>query len=244
MKNAAIAVLAVLVVLLGFAAAASRVETRRLQAQNDTLRRQIEDLTAARPEPVKVTQVQREETEAEAGAEAEVIRLRGEVSALRRDKEDAKKLRGEIEKLRTERAANQATRMEEIKVPRTKPRDAWTFSGYADPEAAMQTALWAGASGDVTALAAALSPEQLARMQKDGNKTEAEVLQDFAREIAKIKGFQILENRAISENETVLTLFVDGKEGSEQTPRVKMKRFGNEWKVGGPYTETQPDAPK
>ena len=56
-----------------------------------------------------------------------------------------------------------------------------------------------------------------------------------AKQIAKVKSFQVLESRSISENETVLTLYIDGLEGSEKTPRMKMQRINNEWRLAGPY---------
>ena len=83
MKNAAIGVLAVLVAALGFATARSWMATSSLQAQNDLLRKQIEELTAVRAEAVKEKVVKREESNAEAGAEAEVIRLRARATCSR-----------------------------------------------------------------------------------------------------------------------------------------------------------------
>jgi hypothetical protein len=101
----------------------------------------------------------------------------------------------------------------------------------------MQSVLFAGASRDPAAILAAFTPEHIAQMQTEdnGNKTEAEVAERIAQQIAKIKRFDILKTEPLSENETVLTLFIDGMEGSEQTPRMKMQKVGNEWRLAGPY---------
>jgi hypothetical protein len=85
-------------------------------------------------------------------------------------------------------------------------------------------------------LLAGFSPEQLKRMQSEdgGNRTEAEVLERMQKQISKVKGFQVLATDFRSKDEAVVTLFLDGMEGSEQTPRMKMQKIGNTWRLAGP----------
>jgi hypothetical protein len=161
------------------------------------------------------------------------------VTTLRREKEEFEKLRAENQKLRASQAAAAAgqPQLTDIKIPKAYPRENWAFTGYADPEAAMQSVLWAAASRDPATILAGFTPEQIAQMQTEdnANRSEAEVAERIAQQAAKIKSFQILKNEPISDHEAVLTLYLDGPEGSEQTPKMKMQRVGNEWRIAGPY---------
>lgn len=72
------------------------------------------------------------------------------------------------------------------------------------------------------------------KTEDNQNRTDEEVAQRLAQQIAKIKGFQVLESRATAENETVLTLYIDGLEGSEKTPRMRMHKINHEWRLAWP----------
>jgi hypothetical protein len=241
MKKIATPILAVITVALILGIAFIQASLTRVHQENQALRAQLE-AAATNNTPDQPTEITPLETNTPT---AELIRLRGEVQTLRREKQEAEKLRAENQSLRSAQAAAPATASrapeKNPNTPKSFPRDSWAFSGFADPESALQSVLWAGASGDAASLLSGLSPEQLVRMQNEDNKTrtEAEVLEKLAKDISRIKSYHVLEARNISENETVLTLFVDGMEGSEQTPRLKMQRVGNEWRLAGPYKKEE-----
>ena len=212
----------------------SRVKQSSLEQENKSLREQVENLTAGRPlTPATVTETPAPDRDT---TDSELIRLRGEITNLRREQQEVQKLRAENQTLRTQNETRSQP-MSEIAVPQSHPRASWTFAGFDKPESALQSLLWAGASGDAATALASITPEQLARMknEENRNKTDEELAAHLAKQISKIKSYQVLESRNLSENESVLTLYIDGLEGSEQTPRMKMERINNEWRLAGPY---------
>src|SRR5437867_2239151 len=68
-------------------------------------------------------------------------------------------------------------------------------------------------------------------------KTEEEIAANGKAEFEKIKGFRILKKEALSDDEVVLTLYVEGLSPDEPTPRMKLVRIGSEWKTAGPYKD-------
>ena len=73
------------------------------------------------------------------------------------------------------------------------------------------------------------------KTEDNRNRTDEELAAELAKQISKVKSYQVLETRNLSDNEAVLTLFIDGLEGSEQTPRMKMQLIDNQWRLAGPY---------
>jgi hypothetical protein len=122
-------------------------------------------------------------------------------------------------------------------VPQTNfPKSSWTFAGYADPVSALVTTLWAGSEskGDVTL--ASLSPElqqQLKNRFKGQLQANNISLEEFLtlssrRRVSSITGFRVLDQQAVSEEQVVLHLYVEGKEREDS---FRMKKIGTEWKM-------------
>ena len=157
----------------------------------------------------------------------ELLRLRGEVGQLRNQKAELEKLRAENSQIRAARSPalpNEAAQ-------NYLSKESWAFVGYADPESAFQSVVWAMSKGDLRTILAGVSPEEQARMEKQfAGKSEEEIVASSAAEMEKIKGFRILKNEAISEDEVILTIFGDGK---DETTKIRVKRLGNEWKLAG-----------
>jgi RNA polymerase sigma factor (sigma-70 family) len=107
------------------------------------------------------------------------------------------------------------------------PKTSWHFAGYANPESAFQSCMWAVANGDVKTLVASVSP---AMQEKFAGKRDSEIIaakdhEDFA----KITGYRILDRQDLSENEVVFEMYA---EGLEQTQKFSVQRIGGEWKFG------------
>jgi hypothetical protein len=233
----------VLSVALAAALVFSSMTAADLRNENQSLRKQIEAFTAL--EPKRAETAPAPTTEA---PDSELIRLRGEVVTLRQQKTELDQARKENENLRLAQAQERERARAEVAAAQAQaqrptarpvgnlPRDSWAFAGYENPEAAMQSLLWAGAAGNAEALLASFTPDQLKRMQTEDNqnRTEQEVLDRTAKQIAKIKAFQILTVDSRSADEAVVTMFLDGLEGSEQTQRMKMQRINNVWRLAGP----------
>jgi RNA polymerase sigma factor (sigma-70 family) len=107
------------------------------------------------------------------------------------------------------------------------PKESWAFAGYADPESALQSCMWAANKGDVRALLASLAP---AGQQRLAGKPQGQILtaKDQA-DYAKMTGYGIVSKQVLSENEVMLEVHA---EGLEQTKKIFMQRIGNEWRLG------------
>jgi hypothetical protein len=115
------------------------------------------------------------------------------------------------------------------------PREAWSFAGYATPEAAFQSTIFAHSQGDYNTFLASLTGD-LARDNKEvlERKTPEEFAEYLRRETAKITSYRVLEREEISPEETVLVIYEAGISDME---RVLMRKVGNEWKLAGPAAD-------
>ncbi|PYK97772.1 MAG: hypothetical protein DME19_15045 [Verrucomicrobia bacterium] len=81
-------------------------------------------------------------------------------------------------------------------------------------------------------------PDELARARERwANKSETEIAASILADFEQVKGFRILKKEALSDDEVVLTLYVEGLDPNEGTPKMKLQRVANEWKSAGPYKD-------
>ena len=112
-------------------------------------------------------------------------------------------------------------------------KENWSYCGYATPEAALLSVIWAMREGDTETFRASLAPEEMARTDKEWEgKTEAEISADAKRETDKISSIRILESRTLSDGEVVLSVYAAG--GEDKVQKISLKRFGADWKLAGP----------
>jgi uncharacterized protein YhaN len=172
------------------------------------------------------------------GESAEVLRLRNELAQLRKGSAEAARLRGENQQLRQmAQSARPAAAAPPTDVPPGDilAKENWAFAGYATPEAALQSAVFAMSQGDPKGFLAAVTPEERARMEKEWeNKTEQEIGAEGKREMEKITSVQILERRPLSETEMVLVVYAAGEGHAE---KMLLKKIGSDWKMAGHYRE-------
>jgi hypothetical protein len=114
------------------------------------------------------------------------------------------------------------------------PKASWAFAGYADPESALQSCMWATNNGDVKMLLAGLSS---ASRQRLAGKSQNQILtaKDKA-DYARMTGYRILEKQVVSDHEVLLEVHADGL---DQTKKLFMQRIGDEWKLG---SESEPES--
>jgi len=109
------------------------------------------------------------------------------------------------------------------------------FSGYATPEASVQSAIWVASIGDLSKLAAGLTPEALEQFNnKMGGKSDADVrqaLKDWAKGMA---GYRITRKEVVSENEVLLYIRATPAGGALRSGKatIRMRRIGSDWKYG------------
>jgi hypothetical protein len=134
----------------------------------------------------------------------ELLRLRGEVTSLRKQKED-------LEKLQPELAADQISnpgKLPLIASPVFIPKESWAFLGYATPDAAFQSAWWAGSTGDSNALLASLTQDRKLELAETG-MTGSQMATAMMEEMNNVKGFQILQTEVLADDEVSLTVSFD-----------------------------------
>lgn len=163
----------------------------------------------------------------------ELLKLRGQIGLLRQAAGEQARLQAANQQLRAGLAVSEQELAEARAAPNFWPKEQLAFAGYADPEAALKTSLWAMSNGDVKAFIACWAPGPVvsAALEDLRQKTEAEMAAEgnsLAQNLAPCIGFHIVEKRVKSADEVVYRLSFDG-EG--KTRSVLLKRVGNEWKL-------------
>ena len=111
------------------------------------------------------------------------------------------------------------------------PRSSWAYAGYASPESAFQSGVWAISKGDAQAWLASLTPAlQLKARQRAGDNDDKIIADDDKRDLARITGYRIIHKQVLSKDEVVLEAYA---EGLNQTTKASFQRIGGEWKYAG-----------
>jgi RNA polymerase sigma factor (sigma-70 family) len=109
-------------------------------------------------------------------------------------------------------------------------KDAWAFLGYADPESAFQSTVWAMNKGDAKTFLNSLSPEG-ENFKHVQDRSESEVAAENKRELEKVTAYKIVDKETVSDNEVILTVFAQGE---SHLTKFRLQRIGTEWKLAGP----------
>jgi len=116
------------------------------------------------------------------------------------------------------------------------PRESWAFRGYATPESALVSLVWAAVNSDLEQFLNSLSPEQQSRVrlrwQRQGLSDEAQFRNSISNQFGATKTIRILNKEILSDSEVILRLQMEGEKGGTGTVGKKVLRIGNEWKVG------------
>jgi hypothetical protein len=158
----------------------------------------------------------------------ELLRLRGEVGLLRQQSKDLEAVRSENRQAQAGAGIVKAAATGDY-----WPRDSWGFAGYASPEAALQSSLWAASSGDSKALLASTTGDARAEMEKEfGEKPETEASIRLMDGISSLKSVRVLNREVQGDDTAVLSAEFEARDFTN-TSKLHMKRIGNEWKVAG-----------
>jgi RNA polymerase sigma factor (sigma-70 family) len=201
-----------------------RVQT--LEQQQAPLAAQIQKLEQERNDATNQLALMSEATSRANSNTIELLRLRSAVGTLRQRTNELGKL------LQDTAAANQTS---QGPLGQTNfPRDSWTFAGFATPEAALQSFMWAKSRGEVkTAFSAAtpeLKQELMERYFKD--KTDEEISATLVDSAKDQTGIQILKKMAAAEDQVIYQIHIDGTPDASYS-LVTMKKIDGEWKVSG-----------
>jgi RNA polymerase sigma factor (sigma-70 family) len=104
------------------------------------------------------------------------------------------------------------------------PKASWHFAGYANPESAFLSCMWAVSNGDVKTLLASSSPAAQKRLKAGHEMITAKDRKDFV----KMTGYRIVDKQILSANEVMLETEAGG-----QTQKFSIQQIDGEWKVNG-----------
>jgi len=114
--------------------------------------------------------------------------------------------------------------------PDAKRKKDYTFSGYAAPQSALQTLLWAITQSDPKTFQASLAGEMAGAFATQFQDLPEGVMPGGFKNGAmyQASGYRVLEETPISNEETRLKVFLEGK--PKIAIKVVFKKVGGEWK--------------
>ncbi len=159
------------------------------------------------------------------GQLAELKRLRGEVSQLR---ESVVALENALAGISNQLALATGANAPFVYADSIKRKD-YAFSGYAAPQAALQSMWWALSQSDARAFQASLTSTMAAAFADQTKDLPEGVMPGGWRggALYKASGYRVLEETPISNAETRFKVFL---EGQHLTVKLVFKKVGDEWK--------------
>ncbi len=235
-------VVVIMIVVLAAAGGLGWMEARKLQNENAQLRAEMTELRTQMDaaKSAQADQTAGEIVKLRADAQ-DVLRLRNEVNQLRASTNEINKLRAQVSQLQAQnaQARGQANTAAPAPPPTPTgatndsfPRQNWNFAGYATPESALVSAIWAMREGKPQVYLDSLSPEEQQRMaQTWQNKSEQEIASKHQSDVATITGMRILNRQELSPDQVQMQVFI---EGANRNETVTMKKDATgQWKFGG-----------
>ena len=176
-------------------------------------------------------------TGSEGQERSELLKLRNEIGRLRRAVDEVEKLRSNNSVLQVARSnlAADANAPDPATVQARWEKAQLGFAGYADPMAALQSALWAMSRGDPEKLAGSVTREASKKLTREGwndRKSDVEEMADSARDITASLGpataFSITTQKPAGDDVAIIAVYF---EGEGHTRRIAMKKVDGEWKL-------------
>jgi RNA polymerase sigma factor (sigma-70 family) len=220
----------------------SRQTQSRLFQENEALRQQLAQLSLVTAENDRlsnqVAQAQgfRALAQQQAG---ELLRLRGELGTLRQQEKEWNRMKAALAAERTRQPSTSGT---DAKVDRV-PKESWAFAGYASPEAALQSVVWAMSKGDVKTFLSSATPEaQKLMAQQYAGKTESEIAVELAKELGELAELPLGDKKIATDGSVTFRITVhetdDGATKTHDEAVMTFEKVGGEWKYSlGPRTE-------
>jgi hypothetical protein len=204
----------------------------RLQTENQALRAEVNELTAAAripapaPDQALAAEFEKQKTE--------LLRLRNEVAQFRANR-DAKRAEEELARARGNQSQAAASKVVVPAEGQSIPSSDWRFMGYETPEATLISGLWAMKEGQLVGLMDTFTPEERKRFEAQmQEKSEGEMLQRLQKEFAQVNGLRVVGQHELPSGEVVLDVYL---EGIGKLKKYQMSQVNNEWKAGGPVNQ-------
>jgi hypothetical protein len=202
-----------------------RRHVQTLEQQQAPLTGQVRTLQQERNDTTNLLALMSEATTRANSNTVELLQLRGTVARLRQRTNELAKL------LQTGQAATNG--VSPGSPGQTNfPRDSWTFAGFATPEAALQSYMWAKSRGDVKTAFDSATPE-LSQEIKDTyfrDKSDEEISATLIDSAKDQTGVHILKKMVITDDRVIYKIHIDGMPDLSYS-LVTMKKIDGEWKV-------------
>lgn len=177
---------------------------------------------------------------------AELMKLRNEVTQLRGASQNAQNLATENDRLKAQLQQARASSAADGSAPnggpanQTFPRDQWHFAGYATPQSALVSAIWAMREGNPDVYLQSLAPaEQQRTAQNWQSMSQDLVVAKQKNDVANISSIRVLEEQKLAPDEIVMSVYL---EGAGRMEKVRLNQVGQEWKFSGFVRPQQPAA--
>ena len=216
------------------------VSQKRLNARDNQitiLQTQLEEADARVASNLKRLDEQRDVEERNQQDRQELMRLRAEVKRRRQEAPSVSpRIEGpgrEVEPLAAAFENNELAENFETEPSAYSPRESWQFEGFAEPEAAFKTAVWAMNEGDLENISLAWTDDYLAsRAAEFTGKPDEEVVAELRRDIEMAEGLEVRGVEFISSRETIVDLEIRGDNVPPQI-QARMKLVGSDWRFDG-----------
>lgn len=207
-------------------------------AENQALQERLASLEQAANSPPAASPLHKIRAEAFSTADnSELLRLRGEVGVLRRQKNlpGGAALAEEARQLHAALASRLAGQPEPRPVATADywPQGTWTNAGYATPEATMQSILYAALQGDFEQFADGFDETNRLHMPKpaDLKKDPTEAIQ-LAEQTHGLKSMKVLDRQYPDANTAIFRFQIEDNQGFHEDS-ASFRFVGNRWYFAG-----------
>jgi hypothetical protein len=214
------------------------------QAENESLRARHAEVEAEAAANAQAAGTATQGMELLKQRTTELMKLRNEVTQLREASQTAEKLAAENQRLKADvqamrGQARSAGPQDGAEATADQfPRESWKFAGYASPESALVSAIWAMKEGQPQTYLESLSPGEQQRLAQNWQSmTPEQIAAKHKNDVASITGLRVLERQNVAPNEMVMNVYL---EGPGRVERVRVSQVGQEWKFSGFERQPQP----
>jgi hypothetical protein len=226
----------ILVACLAVGFAAQREARIKAETEHSALEHQVETLRGLTEENAQLSNLVARANAPKPlpdGEPSELLRLRAEVSELRRQSAGLQNVLEENRRAHGAPARDSRAAADVVRTADYWPHNSWAFAGYATPDATFQSSLWAADQGDLKTVLAGLSGKMRESLEADlAGKTETEVTAKLRDEVIGLQSVRVLDRVPQPDGTVLITASLEGKYDS-QTAKLVLEKVGNEWKITG-----------
>ena len=229
-------VLPATVAVLAIGLAAQREARVKAEAEHTALEQQMEILHGIAAENAQLSNLVSRASVSKplpADDSRELLRLRGEVTALRQQTADLQSALTENRQVHAppDRSSHNTNAVNATPTADYWPRSSWAFAGYASPDAALQSSLWAANNGDVKAALAGATGQLQKSIETDlSSKSESEVSARLMDALGGVQSVRILDRAAQPDGSVLFTVSLEGLYDT-RTGKLLLQQVGNDWKI-------------